>query len=118
MHRSHAGDMGPISLVVDCRQKLDFSPTALLAVMGEKLGTGPWIRQSACYGLCQKPFFSGAVNLLKSVDDCAKGYHVRGQPVGNVRQAYIDWRGKCTYHVGRVFPYRVYIDSNHRDSRI
>jgi hypothetical protein len=24
----------------------------------------------------------------------------------------------CVWHVGRVFPYRVYIDSNRRDSRI
>jgi hypothetical protein len=93
-------------------------PTTLLAVMGEKLGTGPWIGQPVCCGLCQKPFFSGAVNLLKSVDDCAKGYHIRGQPVGSIRQAYVDWRGKCMCHVGRVFPCRVYIDLNHRDSRI
>jgi hypothetical protein len=24
----------------------------------------------------------------------------------------------CMWHVGRVFPYRVYIDSNHHDSQI
>jgi hypothetical protein len=25
---------------------------------------------------------------------------------------------ECVWHVGRVFPYRVYIDSNRRDSQI
>jgi hypothetical protein len=49
------------------------------------------------------PFFSGAVALLNSVDDCAKGCHVRGLPVGSVRMAYMNWRGKRMYHVGRVF---------------
>jgi hypothetical protein len=26
VYRSHAGDMGPVSLVVGCQQELDFSP--------------------------------------------------------------------------------------------
>jgi hypothetical protein len=34
---------------------------------GEKLGTDPRIGQSACCGLCQEPFFSGAVTLTNSV---------------------------------------------------
>jgi hypothetical protein len=41
-----------------------------------------------------------------------------GPPVGSVRWAYGDWRGKHTCRVGQVFPCRVYIDSNHRNSRI
>jgi hypothetical protein len=48
-------------------------PTTSLAVVGEKLGTDLWIDQPACCGFCQEPFFSGAVDLFKSVDDCAKG---------------------------------------------
>jgi hypothetical protein len=110
--------MGPISLVVGCQQKLDFSPTAPLTVVREKLGTDPRIGRLACCGLCQEPFFSGAVDLFKFVDDCMKGCHVRGPPTGSVRRTYVDWRGKHTCRVGRVFPCRMYIDSNHRDSRI
>jgi hypothetical protein len=71
---------------------------------GEKLDTDPWITQPG-RGLCREPFFSGAVDLFKSVSECAKGCHV-------------DWRGKHMCHVDQVFPYRVYIDSNRRDSRI
>jgi hypothetical protein len=26
-----------------------------------------------CCGLCREPFFSGAVDLFKFVDDCVKG---------------------------------------------
>jgi hypothetical protein len=87
-------------------------------VVREKLGTDPRISQSACCGLCQEPFFLGAVDLFKSVDDCAKGYHVRGLPTVSIRRAYVDWRAKRMCHIDRVFPYRVYIDSNRRDSRI
>jgi hypothetical protein len=47
-----------------------------------------------------------------------KDYHIRGLSVGSIRRAYVDWRGKHTCCVDRVFPYRVYIDSNRHDSRI
>jgi hypothetical protein len=30
----------------------------------------------------------------------------------------VDWRGKRSYRVDQVFPCKVYIDSNHRDSQI
>jgi hypothetical protein len=42
-------------------------PTTSLVVMGEKLGTNPWIRHPLSCGLCRDPFFSGVVictNLL------------------------------------------------------
>jgi hypothetical protein len=65
--------MGPVSLVVGCQQKLIFSPTASLVVVGEKLGTDPWIRRLSSCGLCREPFFSGAVDLYKYVDDFMKG---------------------------------------------
>jgi hypothetical protein len=61
-----------VNLVVGCQQKLDFSPTASLAVMGEKLGMDPQIGQPTCYGLCRELFFSGAVDLFKSIDDFMK----------------------------------------------
>jgi hypothetical protein len=63
----------------------------------------------------------GGVGSSESVQLCwvsVKGCHVRGSRVGSVRWAYVDWRGKRTCHVGRDFPCRVYIDSNHRDSQI
>jgi hypothetical protein len=41
-YRSHAGDMGPVSLVVSCPQELTF-PHCSLAVVREKLGTDPRI---------------------------------------------------------------------------
>jgi hypothetical protein len=46
--------------------------TASLAVVGEKLGTNPWIGRPLSCGLCREPFFSGAVNMYKSVDDSVK----------------------------------------------
>jgi hypothetical protein len=117
-YRSHAGDYGsskPSSRLVT---EAWLFPTISLAVVGEKLGTDPWISQLAYCGLCREPFFSGAMDLFKSVDDCTKGCHVRGLSVGSVHQAYVDWRGKHTCRVGRVFPCRVYIALNHRDSHI
>jgi hypothetical protein len=47
-----------------------------------------------------------------------KGYHVRGLPVESICRACADWSGKRMLRVGRVFPCRVYINSNRRDSRI
>jgi hypothetical protein len=66
---------------------------------------------------------SGAIFLgsSDSVQLCRwlmEGCHVRGPPAWSVRQVYVDWCGKRTCHVGRVFPCKVYIDSNRRDSRI
>jgi hypothetical protein len=55
---------------------LGFAPTALLVGSAEKLGMNLWIGQPVCYGLCQEPFFSGAVALLNSVDDFAKGCYM------------------------------------------
>jgi hypothetical protein len=95
-----------------------FTPTTSMASSGEKLGMDSRINQSTHCGLCREPFFLGAVSLSIVVDDFTKGCHIWGLPVGSVRQAYVDWRGKRTYRVGQVFPCRVYIDSNRRDSRI
>jgi hypothetical protein len=94
------------------------TPPTLLAGSGEKLGMDPWIGQPACWRLCREPFFSGAVRSVQICRCLMKGCHVRGPPAGSVHRAYVDWRGKRTCRVGRVFPYIVYIDSNHRDSQI
>jgi hypothetical protein len=65
--------MGPISLVAGRQQKVGFAPTTSMTALGEKLGTDPWIGQPTCCGLCQEPFFSGAVTLFNSVDDYVEG---------------------------------------------
>jgi hypothetical protein len=70
------------------------------------------------WGLCREPFFSGAVGSLQWCWWLAEGSHVRGPPAGSVHRAYVDCLGKHTCHVGWVFPYRVCIDSNRRDSLI
>jgi hypothetical protein len=79
-------------------------PPTSLAGSGEKLGTEPRIDQSTCCGLCREPFFSGAVGSIQICRRLTKGCHVRGPPVGSVCRAYVDWRGKRTCRVGRVFP--------------
>jgi hypothetical protein len=48
-------------------------PTASLVVVGENLGTNLRIQRSSSCGLCQELFFSGAVDLYKSIDDFTKG---------------------------------------------
>jgi hypothetical protein len=93
-------------------------PPASLAGLGEKLGTDPWIGQPVRCGLCQEPFFSGAVGSVQICRRLVKGCHIRRPPTGSVRWAYMDRRGKHTCRVGRGFLCRVYIDSNRRDSRI
>jgi hypothetical protein len=93
-------------------------PPSSLAGSGEKLGTNPRIGQPVCCGLCREPFFSRAVGYVQIYRCLMKGCHVRGPPIGSVCRAYVDWHGKRTCCVGRVFPYKVYIDSNRRDSQI
>jgi hypothetical protein len=111
-YRSHAGDTGPVSLVAWLKS------TASLIGLGEKLGMDPWIGESACCGLCWVPFFSGVVGSVQICRWLMKGYHVRGLFEGSVHRAYVDWCGKCMCHVDWVFPCRLYLDSNCRDSRI
>jgi hypothetical protein len=48
-----------------------------MVVMGEKLGGEPHIGHLACCGLRRESFFSGAMDLLNSVDEYAKGCHVQ-----------------------------------------
>jgi hypothetical protein len=91
--------------------------TASMAVLGEKLKRIPRTTQSGW------EVESGALFLRSgaSVQACwrlVKGCHIRRPPTVSVCRVYVDWRGKRTCCVGRVFPYMVYIDSNNRDSQI
>jgi hypothetical protein len=63
-------------------------------------------------------FFLGVVGFVQLCGNNMKGCHVRGLHARSIHRAYVNWRGKHTCRVDRVFPCRVYIDSNHRDSRI
>jgi hypothetical protein len=106
MYRSHAGVYGPSKFSSGLSIKTWLFPTTSLVVVQEKLGTDPRIGQSVCCGLCQEPFFSGAVYLFKSIDYYAKGCHVCGPPAGSVWWTYVDWREKHTCCIDRVFPVR------------
>jgi hypothetical protein len=117
-YRLHVGDYEPSKPSILLVTRAWLFPTTSLVFVGEKLGTNPRISQPACCGLCRERFFSGAVDLFKSVDDYAKGCHIRELPTGSIRQASVDWRREHTCHIGWVFSCRVYIDLNHRDSRI
>jgi hypothetical protein len=115
-YRSHAGEMGLVSLVVSCQQELDFSPLPF-GCCGREAGYGPTDRMAVVLWIVSGALLLGCSG---SIQICWRLYemllyadHVRyvwswticGLSVGSV------WR------VGWVFPYRVYIDLNHRDSR-
>jgi hypothetical protein len=66
MYRSHAGVMGPVSLLAGCQQKLVFSPLPHYVVR-EKLGMDPQIRQPLSCGCVGSPSSRGqwiCTNLL------------------------------------------------------
>jgi hypothetical protein len=73
MYRSHAERYGPDKPSSLPSIEGDFTPTTSMAVLGDKLGTNPWIGQPMCCGLGREPFFSGAVALSIAVDDFTKG---------------------------------------------
>jgi hypothetical protein len=109
--------MGPVSLVVDCQQELDFSPL-LFGCCGREAGYRPadqmvvmlWIVSGALLLRC-----SGSVQI------CWRLYE-RLLYVDRVRYVW-SWTihgpsVESVWCVGRVFPCRAYIDSNRRDSQI
>jgi hypothetical protein len=67
--------MWPVSLVVGHQHMIGFTPTASIAISGEKLGMDPQIGQPTCCELCREPFFLGGVALLNSVYDYMKGFY-------------------------------------------
>jgi hypothetical protein len=109
--------MGPVSNVAYRHQMFGFTLSVSLAGRGEKQGKTAELLNWAG-GSVGSIGFSGADDLSNLVDDYVKCCHVRGLPTGSVCMAYVDWRGKHTCRVDRVFPCRVYIDSNRHDSRI
>jgi hypothetical protein len=92
--------------------------TASLATMGEKLGIDPRTSQPMYYRLGQEPFFSGAVDLFKSIDDYMKGCYVLTEWDMYGLDPYADWVWGLRVACWSSFSCRVYIDSYRCDSRI
>jgi hypothetical protein len=75
MYRTHAGVYRPSKLSSRMSTEAWFFPAASMIGSGEKLGIDPRITRLG-WGLCWEPFFSGVVNLFKSIDDCVKGCYM------------------------------------------
>jgi hypothetical protein len=88
-----------------------------MVVLGEKLRRVLWTTQSG-WEVESGALFLGSGESVQLCWVSVKGCHVRGPLAGSIRRAYVDWREKRTWRVGQVFPCRVYIDSNHRNSWI
>jgi hypothetical protein len=100
-YRSHAGISGPSKPSSQLSIEAWLFSTDSLVVMGEKLGMDPWIGQPTCCGLCREPFFSGAVDLFKSVDNCAKDCYMWTTWDTYGREPYVDQAWKtCDVLVG------------------
>jgi hypothetical protein len=93
-------------------------PTTSLAIVREKLGTDLRIGQPSYCGLCREPFCSGGSGSVQICWRLCERLlyvdHVRYVWSRAIRGLSVE----SMWHVGRVFPCRVYIDSNHHDSQI
>jgi hypothetical protein len=92
--------------------------TTSLAVRGEKLGGDPQIGQPACWGYSRESLFLGSNGirpyLLVTHERLLYVDHVRYVWSRIIHGTSVE----SVWHAGQIFPYRVYINSNHRDSRI
>jgi hypothetical protein len=62
-----------------------------MAIVEEKLGMDLWITRPSSCGLCREPFFFGAVDLYKSVDDFIKDCYVLIAWDTYGLGPYVDW---------------------------
>jgi hypothetical protein len=92
-------------------------PAHVMTMLGEKLRRVPWTTQSG-WEVNLGTLFLGSSESIQLYWVGVKGCRVRRPPARSVHQMYVDWYGKRTCRVDQVFPCRVYIDSNRRDSRI
>jgi hypothetical protein len=117
MYRSHTSVYGPSKPSSHRQQMLGFAPTASLVGSGEKLGTDPRNGQPACYWLCRSHFsreqwpYSTLLMTTWKVVICGPREIVRSWTIYGLRI-------KSVWHVGHIFPCRVYIDLNRHDSQI
>jgi hypothetical protein len=116
-YRSHVGDMGAVSLLASCQQKLGFSTLLQWFFFGREAGNKPADHSVGLRVVSGALLFrsSGFVQIYWWL-------HERLLYVDHVR--YVWSRSihgpslKSVWRVSRVFPCRVYIDLNRRDSRI
>jgi hypothetical protein len=116
-YRSHAGDMSPVNLVTYGWWMFGFLH-CFIDWLGRETGYGLTDRSAGVLRIVSGALFLRSSDSVQLCRWLVEGCHVRGPPTRSVRRTYVDWCGKHMCHVSRVFPYRVYIDSNHRDSRI
>jgi hypothetical protein len=118
-----------LNVPIACRWYGPGKPSSMLSIDVWLCPVLHWLAQrETVYGPADRSagvlwIMSGALFLRSSdsIQLCrwfVKGCHIWGLPTGSVRRAYVDWREKCMCYIDRVFPYRVYINSNRRDSRI
>jgi hypothetical protein len=93
-------------------------PHCFIGWLGRETGYGPVGRSAGVLWIVSGAPFLRSSGPAQLCWRHVKGCHVWGLPVGSVRRVYVDWRGKCMCRVGRVFSCRMYINSNHCDSRI
>jgi hypothetical protein len=88
-----------------------------MAALEEKLGGGP-TDHSIVLGVVSGALFLGSgrvrPTLLMACERLLRTWTTHRKRTRGIRG--LTWKRMC--HVYRVFPCRVYIDSNHRDSRI
>jgi hypothetical protein len=109
--------MGTVSLVVGCQQELDFSPL-LFGCCGREARYGPADRMTVVLWIVSGALLLGCSG---SVQICCRLYE-RLLYVDHMRYVW-SWTihglsVESVWHVSQVFPCRVYIDSNRRNSRI
>jgi hypothetical protein len=116
-YRSHAGDIGPVILVT-CGWWMFGFLHCFIGWLGRETGYRPTDRPAGVLRIVSGALFLGSSDSVQLCRRLVKGCHIRGLSAWSLCRAYVDWCGKRTCHVGRVFPCRVYIDSNRRNSRI
>jgi hypothetical protein len=116
-YRSHVGDICPVSLVACCWYMFGFLHY-FIGCLRKETEYGPEDRSAGVLWIMSGVLFLRSSDFVQLCWSLVKGYLLWGPPARSVRQVYVDWRAKRTCRVGRVFFCRVYIDSNHSDSRI
>jgi hypothetical protein len=108
--------MGPSKPSSLSSTKAWLKPTASFSGLGGKLGMDPQIIQPVSCGSGREPYFGGSgirLNLLVTCERLLCVDRVRYVWCRTIRKLIIG----CMWLVDRGFPYRVYINSNHHDSR-
>jgi hypothetical protein len=112
-YRSHVGDMGPVNLVAYYWWMFAFLH-CFIGWLRRETGYGPTDQSADVLRIVSGALFLGSSDSVQLCRWLVEGCHIQGPPAGSVHQAYVDWCGKHTCRVDRVFPY----NSNRRDSRI